>query len=391
MAPMSDNRCRYSYLPPLVLTHLGVVAHCAVMVLSRERATSLEGRTNLLHPAISLHRPTRAALTGLVALLASACGTGTVTNSPAPPAAQEVAIVVGPESATVGAGQHQQFAAAVTGTANTAVTWAVQEGTPGGVVSAAGDYTAPTAAGTFHVVATSVADPTKSASAAVTVTLTPPVVSVTVSPATATVAAGGQATFTAAVGGATDTRVTWSIDEGATCGAVSATGVYTAPTTAATCHVRATSRADASRSGAATVTVTAPSPISVAISPTTGTAFGCGTLAFAASVTGGTGSRAVTWSVTEAGGGTVAANGTYTAPDAEGTFHVVATSVADPSKSATAVVTVTTKVLSVAVNPATLSVPTGGTAQFSATVTTTCGSVVSLKLVDANGMITSAN
>jgi hypothetical protein len=51
----------------------------------------------------------------------------------------------------------------------TAVTWAVQEGVSGGSVDATGKYTAPGTEGTFHVVATSVADPSKSATAAVLV------------------------------------------------------------------------------------------------------------------------------------------------------------------------------------------------------------------------------
>jgi hypothetical protein len=58
----------------------------------------------------------------------------------------------------------------VTGSANTAVTWTVQEGAPGGAVGSTGLYTAPSTAGTYHVVATSVADPSKSATVAVTVT-----------------------------------------------------------------------------------------------------------------------------------------------------------------------------------------------------------------------------
>jgi len=49
----------------------------------------------------------------------------------------------------------------------------------------------------------------------------------------------------------------------------------------------------------------------------------------------------VTWSVAESGGGQVDVNGVYTAPsNAVGVVHVVAASVADPSKSARATVTV---------------------------------------------------
>jgi hypothetical protein len=51
----------------------------------------------------------------------------------------------------------------------------VQEGAGGGAVTGAGLYTAPSAPGVFHVVATSRADPTRSARATVTVTSPPPV------------------------------------------------------------------------------------------------------------------------------------------------------------------------------------------------------------------------
>jgi len=335
-------------------------------------------------------RPILAAAVLGLATFISACGSAATTNS-APGQGQDVAVTVSPDGATVAAGGTQVFTASVTGTANTAVTWSVQEGATGGAI-AAGTYSAPSGAGTFHVVATSVADPTRSGSAAITVTAAPPVVSVTVSPATVTLAAGAQRTFTATVTGSTDGAVAWALDEGAACGTITASGVYTAPATGATCHVRATSHADATRSAAATVTVTPPAPISVSVTPSTSTVFGCQTVALTAAVTGGSGSRAVTWSLQEgAGNGSVSTSGVYTAPDGTGSVHVVATSVADPTKTAIATLTVATRVLSVAVDPPTVSVPASGTAQFAATVTTTCGSTVALKMVDAAGHVTSAN
>jgi len=50
--------------------------------------------------------------------------------------------------------------------------------------------------------------------------------------------------------------------------------------------------------------------------------------------------QTVSWSVREAGGGTVAPTGTYTAPGVTGTFHVVGTAACVGSKSAVATVTV---------------------------------------------------
>jgi alpha-tubulin suppressor-like RCC1 family protein len=80
-----------------------------------------------------------------------------------------VHVGVSPPSASVPTGGTQQFTANVTGTSNTAVTWTVVE-SGGGSISNAGLYTAPSTLSTYHVKATSVADTTVSAQAAVTVT-----------------------------------------------------------------------------------------------------------------------------------------------------------------------------------------------------------------------------
>jgi hypothetical protein len=84
-----------------------------------------------------------------------------------------VSISISPASVTLAPGGTQAFTATVTGASNTAVTWSIQEGAAGGTITSGGSYTAPAAAGTYHVVATSQADPTKSATATVT-TLPPP-------------------------------------------------------------------------------------------------------------------------------------------------------------------------------------------------------------------------
>jgi len=81
----------------------------------------------------------------------------------APPA---ISVNINPTAATLQVSATQQFAATVTGSTDTAVTWTVT----GGTMSTSGLYTAPSSTGTFTITATSVADTTKSASAAVTVT-----------------------------------------------------------------------------------------------------------------------------------------------------------------------------------------------------------------------------
>jgi len=317
-------------------------------------------------------------LAALALLVGVACSPARVEEATALSAPQGVAVEVRPASATLGLGGTAQFAAVVTGTVNTAVTWRVQEAS-GGTVDSAGLYVAPAAAGTYHVVATSAADGNRAATATVTVQPVAPI-SVSISPASATVAAGGTRTFTATVTGATNTAVTWSVRETTGCGSITSGGVYTAPGAAATCNVVGVSAADGVSSGVATVTVSAPTPVTVTISPSSSALDACRSQTFTATVTGTT-NTAVDWSVQEALGGTITSGGVYTAPDTAGIYHLVATSRASATASATAAVTITERVLSVAVNPPTVTVLPNGTAQFTATVTTTCGTVAAAQTV----------
>lgn len=81
-----------------------------------------------------------------------------------------VVVTVSPPAPVLAPLAQRTFAATVTGTANVTVAWTVAEGDAGGTVTSGGAYTAPAATGKYHVVVTSVADPTKSAIATVTVT-----------------------------------------------------------------------------------------------------------------------------------------------------------------------------------------------------------------------------
>src|SRR5205823_4807157 len=80
-----------------------------------------------------------------------------------------VTVAIRPSSVTLPLGGTQTFTATVMGTTDTAVTWSIQEGTQGGTITSEGVYTAPSATGMFHVVASSQADTSKSATATVTV------------------------------------------------------------------------------------------------------------------------------------------------------------------------------------------------------------------------------
>jgi hypothetical protein len=81
-----------------------------------------------------------------------------------------------------------------------------------------------------------------------------PGVAVGLEPATVALSTGATQRFTATVTGASDTAVSWS----ATGGDITREGVYTAPGTAGTYTVRATSVVDASRYAESPVTVTGP-------------------------------------------------------------------------------------------------------------------------------------
>jgi len=287
----------------------------------------------------------------------TASGTASVTvNVP-------VSVSVSPTTANVRVGATQQFSSTVMGSANTNVNWTVSAG--GGSITAGGLYTAPAAvpAGAVTVTATSVADPTKSATATVTVQ---PGVSVTVSPATANVIVSQTQQFTATVTGTPTTAVTWSVAGGGTIGASS--GLYTAPAApAGPVTITATSTDGSNTTGTATVTVIAA--ISVTVTPAAAALNTNQSQQFSATVTG-TANQAVTWSVT--GGGSInSTTGLYTAPAvAAAAVTVTATSQQDPTKSGTATLTVSVPPSGVFVTvfPQGKNLPVGKAQQFTANV-----------------------
>jgi RHS repeat-associated protein len=177
----------------------------------------------------------------------------TATVLLAPP----VSVSVAPSSATLYGGQTQQFTASVANTSNTAVIWTVS---PLGVgtITSSGLYTAPAGSSTqqnITITATSVEDPTKSAFA--TITLMPTVV-VSLTPSSAALSAGQTQQFTAIVTNTYNTAVTWTISP-ANVGAISSSGLYTAPATIntqQTVTIIAISMANQTQSASATVTLT---------------------------------------------------------------------------------------------------------------------------------------
>ena len=149
-----------------------------------------------------------------------------------------VSVAISPTSVTLAESAQQQFTDTVTNGCGNGVTWKLKEGAAGGTITAAGLYTAPAATGTFHVVVTSVADPTKSATSTVTVTAAAGK-NLSITPQAAVVQPGGSVHFKASQ------SATWSVAEGTTGGSVSATGSYTAARKPGLYHVVAYSTTDA--------------------------------------------------------------------------------------------------------------------------------------------------
>jgi hypothetical protein len=89
-------------------------------------------------------------------------------NIPTMPISTMGAVYVFPANADIATGSATVFTAIVIGTMHQNVTWSIVEA-GGGTISSAGAYVAPATAGTYHVKATSVADPSKSATVAIKV------------------------------------------------------------------------------------------------------------------------------------------------------------------------------------------------------------------------------
>ncbi len=176
-------------------------------------------------------------------------------------------------------------------------------------------------------------------------------ISISISPASASVILGTTQQFSATVTGTSNTSVTWSVNgaQGGnqSSGTISSSGLYAAPLTmpaSNTVTISVTSQADSSKSATASVTITAH--VTIVVSPSVVTLATNQTQQFTATVTGNS-NTAATWGVNgttggSSGSGTISSSGLYTAPAAippGNSVSVTATSQADSSQSATAVVT----------------------------------------------------
>ena len=193
----------------------------------------------------------------IFSLAASLAGCGgaissnTTSNSADPPPDPAITVNVTPNGiGQVWQGTQVQFSARVNGITDQSVSWSVKEGSSGGTIDSTGLYTAPTAAGTFQVVATSQSEPKASGTASVEV----PALTVSISPANATLRIDGQRQFSG-FALAANQNVTWRLQEGSTAGTITPDGLYTAPSEPGMFHLVATSVFNTAVSSIAPITI----------------------------------------------------------------------------------------------------------------------------------------
>jgi hypothetical protein len=224
--------------------------------------------------------PTTVPITSMVTVTAisqadsSKQGTATATIA-------AVAVNVSPTPVSVPVNGTQQFAAAVTGTANTKVTWSVSTsaGCNLGTISASGLYTAPSMTPTspcpVTVTAVSQQDNTESGSALANLHVTvsidgPPGAN---GPPPGAIGIGANWQYTATVNGNSNQNVTWSVT-GVAGGTFPdpTSGLYIAPQAvppSPTVTITATSQLDPTQFGTATTTVQSTDPLGSVSSFTT--------------------------------------------------------------------------------------------------------------------------
>ena len=298
-------------------------------------------------------------------------------------------ITTQPASQTVTAGQTATFLAAASGAAPLSYQWQKNGTAISGATSST--YITPAAATSdtgsqFTVVVSNSAGNAISNAATLTVTASAVAPSITTQPASQTVTAGQTATFSVAASGTAPLSYQWRKNGTAISGATSST--YTTPVattsdTGSQFTVVVSNSAGNATSNAATLTVNS-TPVAITVTPGSATVAAGSTQQFAGNVTG-TSQTGVTWSVsgsgcTGAACGTISSTGIFVAPasvPSPAAVNVKATSVADPTKSASASVTIVAAVaVLLSISPTSASVPTVGTQLFTASVTGTSNTAV---------------
>jgi uncharacterized protein (TIGR03790 family) len=255
-------------------------------------------------------------------------------------------LTVSPSSSSVRTGGSQQLTAALGATGSilnlaaatptdAGVTWSIAPAV--GSISPQGLYQAPAASATPQTITVTAWNRLFNVTATATI-IVQPSVQVSVAPGTISTSPGSTVRFTASVSNAADTSVTWSLKSAV--GSIDAAGLFKAPASllqAQTVTVVATSNSDPTVSGTAIVKILPPTTIMV--SPRSVVLSSGMSQQFAALLSDASHSG-VTWTVTPAVGA-IAQTGLYKAPNSivmAQSITVTATSQADRSKTATAVV-----------------------------------------------------
>lgn len=344
----------------------------------------------------------RAAL-ALILVTAAACGGGGGSGSPNPPLLT-VSVAIAPFTASVQVGGGTaQFRATVSSATDSAVTWAVNDtvggGTAQGSIDANGLYTAPaavpTASNSVTITAISTADPHKAATASVT--LLPLPAAISLAPASVTLTAGKAQQFD--VVPTVVSAIQWSVNGvsggNTSVGTIGATGIYVAPATltagsSTIVTVGAALASQPATTASAAVTLYQPAVIAVSTLPASACIHGGASVAISAVVGNDPQSQGVNWTLRPIGPTCTATqcglltnllphSATFTAASplgVAGTVNVVAASVADPSKSATTMLTVEPTTGSVGLVPSHAELTLGQIRSFQATAFGLCDSAV---------------
>lgn len=261
-------------------------------------------------------------LGGLLGLGLVSCGGGSDFQ---PLSSAAISVQVSPADLELTAGGQATFQATVSHASNTGVTWSVKEGAAGGSIDANGLYTAPSAAGTYTIVAASKQDAKVKATAKAIVAAKPALASF--APAQAFISPGGSTTLTASFTGTSAV-----VDNGV--GTVhSGAAVTVNPAATTTYTIQVSNAAGSSVSGTATVTV-APLPAAAALVAGASTINAGGSTTLTATFTNGVGS-------VDHGIGAVASDVPFTVnPAATTTYTLTVMSPAGATATQTATVTV---------------------------------------------------
>lgn len=251
-------------------------------------------------------------------------------------AAVAPAITSQPANKTVLEGQSASFSVTASGSAPLSYQWRKNGANISGATSSSYTTSATVLAdngASYSVVVNNTAGSITSSNATLTVNPAPP--TITSQPQNVTVNEGGSASFSVIAGGSAPLSYQWRKGGSAISGATASTLTISpvAQVDAGSYDVVVTNGAGGVTSSAATLTINAV--VTISVSPGSASMQVGGTQSLSASVSG-TANTGVSWT---SSGGTLSGVGlsvTWNAPQVAGTYTVIVTSQADPTKSATA-------------------------------------------------------